>query len=357
VEFMAESPSILVVGAGPAGLKAAGDLVDVGFKVIMVEKRKDLGGAPIRWNYKLLAPDMRPAEEVMNPLIHKAVSSPRIKVYREAEVELCEGSAGNFTVTIRTHHDDRLNEEKNISSIIVTTGFEHFDAKVDPRYKYGIAPNVIGINELEGMLKQGRVLGHDGKEPKRIAFIFCVGSRDKATNPWCCTVCCGISIKQAMEIKDMIKDAQLYMIYMDIRTTGQWEKLYWKSMEDYGINYIRGRVAEVYPTGGKLLIKGEDTLVRGPFEVLFDMVVLAVGMEPGPGTKAIAKTLGLKLNENGFLEPKHPNDHTESVVEGIFLAGACVTPMSIEETLAEGSAAAMQAAKLAMKNVLRMIEA
>lgn len=354
---MDKSATVLVVGAGPAGLKAAGDLVDIGLKVIIVEKRSDLGGAPIKWKYNLLAPEMRPAEEIMTPLIHKVVSSPKVKVYRQAEVERCTGSAGNFDVSIRIRHEERLVEEQQISSIIVATGFEHFDASVDPRYKYGIAPNVIGINELEGMLKEGRVIGHDGKEPKRIAFIFCVGSRDRATNPWCCTVCCGVSIKQAMEIKGLIKDSQLYMIYMDIRTYGQWEKLYWKSMEEYGVNYIRGRVAEVYPTGGKLLIKGEDTLVRGPFEVLFDMVVLAVGIEPGPGTKAIAKTLGLKLNENGFLEPKHPNDHTESGMEGVFLAGACVTPMSIEETLAEGSAAAMQSAKLAIRRVNRQIEA
>jgi heterodisulfide reductase subunit A2 len=343
-----EQLPVLVIGGGPAGLRAANDLAEFGTKVILVEKRDELGGAPIRWKYALLAPDLRPAEEVMGPLLTGAGSNPLIEVHKGSYVDACDGPPGNFRVVI-AGNDGGPSLEERVSSIIVATGFEHFDASVDPRYSYGRAPNVIGINELEGMLKEGRVVGHDGKVPRRVAFIFCVGSRDKATNPWCCTVCCGVSIKQAMEMKDMIKDLQLYMIYMDIRTTGQWEKLYWKSMEEYGINYIRGRVAEVYYTGEKLLVKGEDTLVRGPFEVLFDMVVLAVGMEPGPGTKKVASTLGLKLNENGFLEPRHPNIHTESARDGIFLAGCCVTPMSIEETLAEGSAAAMAALKFSKK--------
>ena len=345
---MQEPLSVLVIGGGPAGLSAAGDLSAIGVRVILVEKREKLGGAPIRWNYSLLAPDLRPTGEVMDPLIAGAGSSALVDVRLNSSVTRCEGSPGSYRVEIRNDRDGKTTEHK-VSSIIVSTGFEHFDARVDPRYGYGRVPDVIAIHELEGMLTKGKVVRHDGRVPRRIAFIFCVGSRDKATNPWCCTVCCGVSIKQAMEVKQIIKDSQLYMIYIDIRTVGQWEKLYWDSMEVYGINYIRGRVSEVYNTGEKLLVKGEDTLVRGPFEALFDMVVLAVGAEPGPGTKAIAGTLGLKLNENGFFQPAHPNLHTVSGKEGIFLAGCCVTPMSIEEALAEGSAAAMAAAKFAKK--------
>jgi len=350
---LSETLPVLVIGGGPAGLKAAGDLAEIGTKVILLERRNELGGAPVRWRYKLLAPDMRPAEEVMTPLIGNVESNPQVLVYRGANLESCDGQAGNFRVVIEKSPGSFV--EHRVSSIIVATGFEHFDARVDPRYGYGRVPNVIGINELEGMLKDGRVVGHDGKVPKRIAFIFCVGSRDRATNPWCCTVCCGVSIKQAIELKQLISDVQLYMIYMDVRTTGQWERLYWESMEEYGINYIRGRVAEVYYTGEKLLLKGEDTLVRGPFEALFDMVVLAVGIEPGPGTRKIAQTLGLSLNENGFMQPRHPNIHTESTRDGIFLAGCCVTPMSIEEALVEGSAAAMAAVKF-VRGRTRVVE-
>lgn len=350
---MSSEDSVLIVGGGPAGLRAAVDLAEMGFNVVLVERRAELGGAPIRWKYHTLAPDMRPTEEVMSPLIDACKSNQRIKVYTSSVVSSFSGSPGEFSVEVKGA--DGSSSTHRVGAIIVATGFEHFDARVDPRYAYGRAPDVIGINELEGMLRSGKIVRHDGSTPKRIGFVFCVGSRDRSTNPWCCTVCCGVSIKQAIELRRLLPDSQIYMIYMDIRTWGLWEKLYWDSMEKYGINYIRGRVGEVYYTGEKLLVKGEDTLVRGPIEVLFDMLVLAVGMEPGEGTRQAARVFGLSLNEYGFLKPRQPNIHFDSGVGGVFLAGACVAPMSIEEALEEGSAAAMQVAKLLMRQSTKKV--
>lgn len=335
---------VLVLGAGPAGLQAAADLSELGIPVVLVEKRAQLGGAPIRWQYKTLAPELRPTEEVMGPLLRAVEASPLVTVHREAVVERLDGSAGDFRARVQATRSGTVTDLV-AEAVIVATGFDHFDASRDPRYEYGRAANVIGIHELEGMLSQGRVQCQDGRTPKRVAFVFCVGSRDRATNPWCCTVCCGVSIKQAMELKQLVKDVEIYMIYIDIRTFGLWETLYWDSMEKYGINYIRGRVSQVFDTGKQLLIKGEDTLVRGPFEVLMDMVVLAVGIDPGEGTAQAAKAIGLDRNPFGFLQPRHPNVHFASSREGVYLAGACVAPMSVEEAILGGSAAAMQAAK------------
>src|SRR5579875_3160664 len=319
---MSSIDSVLIVGGGPAGLRAAVDLAEMGFSVVLVERRAELGGAPIRWKYHTLAPDMRPTEEVMSPLIDACKSNQRVRVYTSSVVSSFSGSLGEFSVEVKGA--DGSSSTHRVGAIIVATGFEHFDARVDPRYAYGRAPDVIGINELEGMLRTGKITRHDGSTPKRIGFVFCVGSRDRSTNPWCCTVCCGVSIKQAIELRRLLPDSQIYMIYMDIRTWGLWEKLYWDSMEKYGINYIRGRVGEVYFTGEKLLVKGEDT-------------------------RQAARVFGLSLNEYGFLKPRQPNIHFDSGVDGVFLAGACVAPMSIEEALEEGSAAAMQAAKLLMR--------
>jgi heterodisulfide reductase subunit A len=341
---------VLVIGGGPAGLRAAADLAGLGIKVVLVEKRAELGGAPIRWKYKTLAPEQRPTEEVMAPLIQAVETSPLVTVHREALVEGLDGAAGDFRARIRATGAGS-SQVVPVQAVVVATGFEHFDASHDPRYEYGRAPNVIGIHQLEGMLSAGKVARHDGRVPQRVAFIFCVGSRDRATNAWCCTVCCGVSIKQAMELKQLVKDVEIYMIYIDIRTFGLWENLYWESMEKHGINYIRGRISQVFDTGTQLLIKGEDTLVRGPFEVLMDMVVLAVGIEPGPGTAQAAQALGLATNPFGFLQPKHPNVHFDSSRPGIHLAGACVAPMSVEEALLGGSAAAMQAAKAVLSKV------
>lgn len=342
----ANGQTVLVVGGGPAGLRAAVDLIGLGIKVVLVEKRHELGGAPIRWRYKTLAPELRPTEEVMAPLISAIEASPLVTIHKSSLVQRLDGQAGDFRAHIGGEGGRATMAD--VQAVVVSTGFEHFDASRDPRYEYGRAPNVIGIHELEGMLTDGKVVRHDGRTPKKMAFVFCVGSRDRATNSWCCTICCGVSIKQAMEVKELLKDVEIYMIYIDIRTFGLWENLYWNSMEQHGINYIRGRVSQVFDTGSQLLIKGEDTLVRGPFEVLMDMVVLSVGVDPGEGTAQAAKAIGLATNPFGFLQPKHPNVHFDSAREGIYLAGACVAPMSIEEALAGGSAAAMQAAKLVL---------
>ncbi len=345
------SESVLVIGGGPAGLRGSADLADLGIPVVLVERRGELGGAPIRWKYKSLAPDLRPTEEVMDPLLAAVESHPLVTVYRAATVERMAGAAGEFRVALRAAGASV--PEFGARAIVAATGFEHFDASRDPRYDYGHAANVIGIHELEGMLKEGRVVCTDGRAPQRVAFIFCVGSRDRATNPWCCTVCCGVSIKQGIELKRLLKDVEVYNIYIDVRTFGLWEQLYWTSMEEYGINFIRGRVSQIFDTGQQLLVKGEDTLVRGPFEVLMDMVVLAVGITPGEGTAQAARVLDLKCNAFGFLQPRHPNVHYDSGKDGIFLAGACVAPMSVEEAILGGSAAAMQAAKFVRQTALK----
>ena len=337
------SESVIVMGGGPAGLRAAADLAALGISVVLVERRGELGGAPIRWKYKTLAPELRPTEEVMDPLIAAVTKHPLVEVHLDAHVERVSGRAGDFRVAVS--RSGAGTREFGARAVIAATGFEHFDASRDPRYEYGRAANVIGIHELEGMLKDGRVVCKDGRKPERIAFVFCVGSRDRATNPWCCTVCCGVSIKQGIELKQLLRDVEIYNIYIDVRTFGLWEQLYWESMEKYGINFIRGRVSQIFDTGKQLLVKGEDTLVRGPFEVLLDMVVLAVGITPGEGTAQAAKVLGLTCNTFGFLQPRHPNVHYDSGKDGVFLSGACVAPMSIEEAILAGSAAAMQAAK------------
>jgi len=240
---MSENQSILVIGADPAGLQASKDIAEFGFRVVLVEKRDELGGAPIRWKYHTLAPDFVPTEKVLGPLIDFVKNNKLVIIYSSSIVDSYEQKDDYFKVRILNLKNKSVSYEK-VSAIIIATGFEHFNASLDPRYGYGINPNVIGINELEIMLSNGKIVRHDGKIPKRIGFILCVGSRDKATNQWCCTVCCGISIKQAIEIKKILPDAQIYVIYMDIRTIGLWEKLYWKSMEEYHINYIRGRVGE-----------------------------------------------------------------------------------------------------------------
>src|SRR5262249_61295957 len=126
-----------------------------------------------------------------------------VRWYRARVVQRVSGRGGNFRVALAKNGAPA--QELSAGAIIAATGFEHFDASRDPRYEYGRAANVIGIHELEGMLKEGRVVCKDGRSPKRIAFVFCVRSRDRAANPRCCTVCCRGSIKTGIAAKRLRK--------------------------------------------------------------------------------------------------------------------------------------------------------
>ena len=142
------------------------------------------------------------------------------------------------------------------------------------------------------MLKEHNVVRpSNGETPKKIAFIQCVGSRDRQIgNEYCSKVCCGIASKQAIELREQIPDSKVMIFYIDMRMYGYWEnEIYWPAQEKYKVNFVKGVISEVLKKGDKLLIRGEDTTMSRPMEVTMDMVVLSVGMEPSAGTRAVAQ--------------------------------------------------------------------
>ena len=234
------------------------------------------------------------------------------------------------------------------SAVVLATGFDHFDSRRKFEYGYGRYPDVLDFKELEGMIHDDKVLRpSDGKPPRRIAWILCVGSRDlQVGNPWCCRMGCAVSIKQAVEIRQKHPEIDAYVYYMDIRTYGLWEDLYWKSMDEYGVKFIRGRIGQVTMAegGSRLLATGEDTILSRPTEVPFDMIVLASGMEPGTGTKEAATLFGLPVGPEGFLTPRLSDmNPVDSGVPGIYFAGAATGPKAIPDAVTEGMGAALRA--------------
>jgi heterodisulfide reductase subunit A len=129
---------------------------------------------------------------------------------------------------------------------------------------------------------QGVRCPSDGRKPQRVAILLCVGSRDRQIGrEWCSKICCTVSSNIAMEIREELPDCHVYIYYMDIRTFGLYEtKYYWRSQEEFKVKYIKARIAEVTSDGEKLIVKGEDTLVKRPITIPFDMVVHAIGMDP-----------------------------------------------------------------------------
>ncbi len=340
------SGKVLIIGGGPSGLESARCVAELGGEAILIEKRERLGGTPDRENYAKLTHHWRDASEAMADMAAAVTSNKNVEVKYQAEVKGMSGSAGNFTVEIEAGGKA---ESLNVGSVIIATGFQHFDpGRATQYYNYYSFPDVITLTDLEKMLKEHNVVRpSNGEAPKKIAFIQCVGSRDRQIgNEYCSKVCCGIASKQAIELRQQLPDSKVMIFYIDMRMYGYWEnEIYWPAQEKYKVNYVKGVVSEVLQKGDKLLMRGEDTTMSRPMEVTMDMVVLSVGMEPSAGTRAISQLLGVKQNQYGFIEAGGAGglDPVTTSQDGIFVAGAASGPADLDDSIAKAGLAAARA--------------
>ena len=340
------SDKVLIIGGGPAGLEAARSVADLGGDVILIEKRERLGGTPDRENYAKLTHHWRDASEAMAELAASVTRHSNVEVKYKVEVKAMSGSAGNFEVQIES---GGVADSLNVGSIIIATGFQHFDpGRATQYYNYYSFPDVITLTDLEKMLKEHNVVRpSNGEAPQKIAFIQCVGSRDRQIgNEYCSKVCCGIASKQAIELRQQLPDSKVMIFYIDMRMYGYWEnEIYWPAQEKYKVNYVKGVVSEVLRKGDKLLLRGEDTTMSRPMEVTMDLVVLSVGMEPSAGTRAIAQVLGIQQNKYGFIESGGTSglDPVATSKEGIFVAGAAAGPADLDDSISRAGLAAARA--------------
>ena len=234
------------------------------------------------------------------------------------------------------------------AAAILGTGFTHFDSVNKPEWGFGTFPDVVTTTQVEQMISSGKGVRcpSDGRKPKRVAILLCVGSRDRQIGrEWCSKICCTVSANMAMEIREELPDCHVYIYYMDIRTFGLYEtKYYWKSQEEFKVKYIKARIAEVTSDGEKLVVKGEDTLVKRPITIPFDMVVHAIGMDPNVDNKTIASTFGIDLERHGYVARGNAYGNTaETSRAGVFVAGAACGPETIDDSIAQGHAAALAA--------------
>jgi heterodisulfide reductase subunit A len=340
------SNKILVIGGGPAGLEAARSAAELGGEVILIEKHERLGGTPDRENYAKLTHHWRDASEAMAELSNAVTSNPNVQVKYQAEVKGMSGSAGNFEVQIEA---GGAAESLHVGAVIIATGFQHFDpGRATQYYNYYSFPDVITLTDLEKMLKEHNVVRpSNGQAPEKIAFIQCVGSRDRQIgNEYCSKVCCGIASKQAIELREQLPDSKVMIFYIDMRMYGYWEnEIYWPAQEKYKVNYVKGVISEVLKKGDQLLIRGEDTTMSRPMEVTMDMVVLSVGMEPSAGTRAIAQIMGVQQNKYGFIEAGGTGglDPVATSVDGVYVAGAASGPADLDDSISRAGLAAARA--------------
>ncbi|EGJ51193.1 CoB--CoM heterodisulfide reductase iron-sulfur subunit A family protein [Desulfocurvibacter africanus] len=261
---------------------------------------------------------------------------------------------------IEYDQQDEVVGEK-VGAIIAATGFDLFDYTRYGEYGGGRYPDVITSIQYERMLSaSGPTGGHikrpsDSKEPKSIVFVQCVGSRDKSIGrPYCSGFCCMYTAKQAILTKDHIPDSQSYVFYMDIRAPGKnYDEFTRRGMEEYGTQYIRGRVSMIYPQGDKYIVRGADTLLGTQVEVEADLVVLAVGAESSKGSPELAEKLRISYDAYGFFMESHPKlKPVETNTAGVYLAGSCQGPKDIPSSVGQGSAAAAKVLSLFSRSQL-----
>jgi heterodisulfide reductase subunit A len=340
------SGKVLIIGGGPSGLESARCVAELGGEVVLIEKRERLGGTPDRESYAKLTHHWRDASEAMAEMAESVISNKNIEVKYSAEVKSISGEAGSFQVQIEA---GGIAESIEAGAVIVATGFQHFDpGRATQYYNYYSFPDVITLTDLEKMLKENKVVRpSNGETPKKIAFIQCVGSRDRQIgNEYCSKVCCGIAGKQAIELREQIPDSKVMIFYIDMRMYGYWEnEIYWPAQEKYKVNFVKGVVSEVLKKGDKLLIRGEDTTMSRPMEVTMDLVVLSVGMEPSAGTRAVAQFMGIQQNKYGFIESGGASglDPVATSRPGIFVAGAASGPSDLDDSIAQAGLAAARA--------------
>jgi heterodisulfide reductase subunit A len=355
-------PEALVIGGGVAGMQAASDIANAGFKTYLIEKTDKLGGRTYQLSMTFPTHNcgiccIQTCKTcVLTPKIEDITRNPKIEIMFNSEVIDIAGGIGNRNIKIKTPDGER---EFNVGVIILATGSQIFDPSKIPEYNYR-DKDVITSIELEQMIiEQRKIHGElkrpsDGKIPKTVNFIQCVGSRDETKgNPHCSLVCCTYAIGQATEIKKRYPDTEIYIHFIDLRGPYRGFEEFYELAKEMGIRFVRGRVAEVQRDGEKLILKGTDMDLGNPIQIESDLVILSVGQEARKESTEIAQKLHLPLDVDGFVKYFNPM-LTPEERRGIFLAGCSQGPKGIRYSIEDARLAANNAITLLRKKTTKI---
>ncbi len=270
--------------------------------------------------------------------------------------KVCEANAVDYT------QKEEIIEEK-YGAIVVATGFNTITPDKFDEYSYSTCPDVVTSLEYERLMNAaGPTKGHlkrpsDGKEPKTIVFIQCVGSRGESCREksYCSKVCCMYTAKHAMLTKDHYPDTDIHVFYIDVRTPGKnFDEFYRRAVEQYDVDYIKGMVGKVYEENGKVMVQGSDLIDNKQVTIAADMVVLATAVEPDPTARSLGTMLTASMDTNDFFTEAHAKLRpVESPTAGVFLSGMCQGPKDIPETVSQAGAAAVKVIGLLAKDKLK----
>ncbi|HSW62619.1 MAG TPA: FAD-dependent oxidoreductase [Dissulfurispiraceae bacterium] len=343
---------ILVIGGGVAGMNAALQSANSGYKVVLVEKEASLGGFSAKLYKKI--PTTLPFKEPLivdvdlEPTIKSVESNENIKVFKSAKVEKIEGQPGQFDVTISSNGSS---EVVKIGAVILAAGWKPYDATRLGHLGYGRFKNVVTQVELEEIAKKGAIARpSDGKPAKKVAFVQCAGQRDANHLPYCSAMCCAASLKQAKYVRQD-PDAIAMILYKDMRTPGRTEYYYKEAQNDPGVMLTKADVSGVSEApDGNLYVEMKDSLLGSSVKLEADLVVLATGMVPATADDPV---LNLQYRQgpglpdlelfNGFADSNFICFQYETRRTGVFAAGAVRQPMNMTEAQEDATGAALKA--------------
>jgi heterodisulfide reductase subunit A len=343
------TPRTLIVGGGIAGIRAALDVADRGFEVVLVEKEKELGGNVVKFSH--IFPSDKSGKAVLQPLIDRIESHKLITVHTNSTVTDFDGYIGNFDVEI-TKNGQKTGTEYKIGAVIVSTGFQPF--KPLGYYGYGKTPNVMTLAEFQSMTEKDQLKRpSDGRAIKSAVFIGCVGSREPGIkgHEHCSRYCCSALSKTAGDVRDYANE--VVVLYQDIRTYGKGHEEFHRLAREKHVIYSK------FPTDNKPEVTVEDdnitvtwTDVLAEDDMIFkpDIIILASAMTPPEDVEAIAKTFSLTRSGDGFFNPEHIKlapltTHTA----GIMIAGVAQAAKTASEAVIDASGAAAKAVGLMAK--------
>jgi heterodisulfide reductase subunit A len=341
--------SALVIGGGASGMSSALDLAGQGYDVYLVEREKELGGNLRHLHYMLNGE--KPQDELKS-MIKRVEEHEKIHLYTEAKIESLEGSIGNFETTISA---GGKSVEFQHGVVVVATGAKQYQPK---EYLYGQNDKVMTQLELEERLSTNGGWSIPGKNgfPKNVVMIQCVGSRDEE-RPYCSRVCCQEAVKNALKIKEISPETNIYILYRDVRTYGFKESFYTKARNKnvVFIRYEQDQKPQVAQNGDGLRVEFFDQTLKTEVEISADLVVLSAGIVADEGNEEIAKFLKVPLNQDKFFLEAHmklrPVDFAN---DGVYLCGLAHSPKAVDESIIQAQATASRAATVLSKELIEL---
>ncbi len=347
-------PSTVVIGGGVAGMEAALDIARAGYQVFLVEREEHLGGRAFELSMTFPTHNcgiccVQSCKMcALTPKIEDLEQQPNIEVLLNSSVRTIQGGLGHRYVTLDTPDGERVIEA---GTIVIATGSRVFDPSRIPEYGYE-NDDVITTLELERLIWEEREHGgdlrrpSDGQIPKVVNFVQCVGSRDvNRGNAHCSLVCCTYAIGQAREIKHRHPDTEVYIHFIDLRGPYRGFEEFCEEAKIEGVQFVRGRVAEVIADKGGLEVRSVDVDIGDPISIESDLVVLSVGQESRPETLRLADILHLELDIDDFIKDVNPM-LTPEMRRGVFVAGTAQGPKGIRYSVEDARSAATLAIEL-----------